>query len=60
MSLSAVGDTPSSTVTVTVDGPVALEALARAIRAAGFTPGDPMVLADEPLADFRRRRRRRP
>ena len=50
--VAAEGDTPTSTVTVTVDGPVALEALAAAIKAAGFTPGDPLVLADEPLAEL--------
>ena len=50
--VAATGDTPTSTATVTVDGPVSLDALAAAIRAAGFTPGDPMVVADEPLAEL--------
>ena len=48
--VAAAGDTPSNTVTVTVEGPVPLEALAQAIRAAGFTPGEPMILADEAVA----------
>ena len=45
--VAAEGDTPTNTVTVYVQGDVSMDALARAIVAAGFTPGDPMVMADD-------------
>jgi copper chaperone CopZ len=46
--VAAEGDTPTNTVTVYINGngEVSLEALAQAIVAAGFTPGDPMVVTD--------------
>jgi P-type Cu+ transporter len=46
--VAAEGNTPTNTVTVYLsgDGEVSLEALAQAIVAAGFTPGDPMIVAD--------------
>jgi Cu+-exporting ATPase len=50
--MTAVGDAPTNTVTVTLEGPVRLEALAGAIRAAGFIPGEPMVLSEEPLSEL--------
>ena len=45
--VAAEGDTPTNTVTVYVQGDVSMDALARAIVAAGFTRGDPMVVADD-------------
>ncbi len=47
--LAATGDTPSNTVTVTVEGEPDMDGLAAAIRKAGFTPGDPMVVSEEPV-----------
>ena len=47
--LAATGDTPTNTVTVYVggSGEVSLEGLAQAIVAAGFKPGDPMIVSDD-------------
>ena len=60
--VAAEGDTPTNTVTVYVngDGAVSLDALAQAIVAAGFTPGDPMVVAETQRQQRCPGRRRRP